>query len=318
VDARTRKWVLGGAQALLIAVIAWLAWRRLSGSIASSNFTSLHFSPGYLALSWLGLLGYYVLYTFGVHMVLRLLGAPSTIPRAFKLNFATNLGKYLPGGIWPAVGRMTLGPQLGMSRRAVAPGMVLEMGLSVTGGLLVYFLSVAFGGSLPPGTQPWHWAALAGLLAVGLLPPVWRRVLAFGFRVATVDAEVPHLSYLATLGLVLYFSLTWVFAGIGFRFYTLALVSGAPGDLLRYMGIYAAACVGGLVVVFAPGGIGVREGIITVLLAPLVGTGPAAVVGVSARVWSTILELVLSGTAVALPLKTAGPVEDDPEAGKAD
>lgn len=301
-DSASRRRLVVAAQIAMLAVVAFLAWRTLSGSLSSSGFLHLRFSPPYLLAAWAFLLGYYALYSVGANLVLRLLGArSSTVLRAFKLNFATNIGKYLPGGIWPAVGRMTLGPQLGLPRRTVAPAMVLEMGLSVAGGLLVFFVSLAFGGSLPAGTQPWHWGALAALVVLGLLPPVWRRVLAFGFRVAKVSAEVPHLSFAATLGLVLYFAMAWAVAGAGFRFYTLALVADAPGLPLQYVGIYAAACVGGLVIVFAPGGIGVREGLLAVLLAPLVGAGPAAVIGFSARVWSTLLELALSGIALALP-----------------
>jgi uncharacterized membrane protein YbhN (UPF0104 family) len=311
-----RRRLLVAAQVVVLAVIVFFAWRTLSAGLSASGFLRLRFSLPYLLLSWLGLFGYYAMYSVGAHLVLRLLGAESsTIVRAFKLNFATNIAKYMPGGIWPAVGRMTLGPQLGLPRRVVAPAMVIEMGLSVAGGLLVFFTSLAFGGTLPSGTQPWHWAALAALVLVGLLPPVWRRVLAFGFRVTKVDAEVPRMSFGATLGLVLYFAAAWFVAGVGFRFYTLALVAGAPGDVIRYAGIYAAACVGGLVIVFVPGGIGVREGVISVLLAPLVGPGPATIVGFSARVWSTLLELALSGTALALPLPASDVQSPRDEAG---
>jgi glycosyltransferase 2 family protein len=301
-DGRTKRVIAIVVQVVVLGAIGVLAYRQLSAGMKSSDFLHLRFSVPYLIAAWAGLLGYYLAYAFGAHLVLRLLGETNSTPvRAFKLNYATNIGKYLPGAIWPAVGRMSLGPKLGLSRRAVAPGMVLEMGLSVAGGLLVFFASLAFGGRMPSGTQWWHWALLAGCVVIGLLPPVFRRVLALGFKLAKVDADVPHLSFAATLGLVLYFAFAWVLAGIGFQFYTLALVAGAPVTWIPYMGAYAAACVGGLVIVFAPGGIGVREGVLTVLLAPLVGTGPAAVVGFSARVWSALLELALAGIALLLP-----------------
>ncbi len=310
--SRSRRRLVVAVQAAVLAVIAYFAYRTVSGSLSRTGFLHLRFSVTYLLAAWAFLFGYYALYSVGAHLVLRLMGAgSSTVLRAFKLNFATNIGKYLPGAIWPAVGRMSLGPQLGLPRRIVAPAMVLEMGMSVAGGLLVFFLSLAFGATVPTGTQPWHWAALASLVVVGLLPPVWRRVLAFGFRLTKVDAEVPRLSFASTLGLVAFFAGAWAVAGIGFRLYTTALVADAPGTVLGYIGIYAAACVGGLVIVFAPGGIGVREGFLTVLLAPLVGAGPAAVVGFSARVWSTLLELALAGVALTLPLKP-------PEGGQAE
>jgi hypothetical protein len=45
----------------------------------------------------------------------------------------------------------------------------------------------------------------------------------------------------------------------------------------------------------------VREGVLAVLITPFVGAGNAVIVGFAARVWSTLLELALSGGAVAMP-----------------
>lgn len=299
-------------QAALLAVIAFFVVRTLSRGLASSGFLHLRFSLPYLLLSWGALLGYYAMYTGGMDIIMRLLGAPSSFARVFKLNFSTNLGKYIPGGIWPVFGRLTLGPKLGLPRRIVAPGMVLEAGLSIAGGLMVFFASLVFGGVMPRGTQPWQWVALAAIVLVGTSPPVFRRVLALGFRLAKVDAPVPRLSFGATLALVVYYGVAWFVAGVAFRLYTLALVAGAPGNVLQYAGIYAAASVAGLVVLLAPGGIGVREGVISLLLAPLVGPAMATVVGFSARIWSTLVELSASAVALALPVRSAeAPSEDD-------
>ncbi len=304
-DARVRRGLTVAAQVAVLGVIAYFVWRALATGLKASDFLHLRFSLPYLLASWAVLVCYYAMYTGGMHVILRLLGAPSSLGRAFKLNFATSVGKYVPGGIWPVFGRLTLGPKLGLPRRVVAPGMVLEAGLSVAGGLLVFFASLVFGGVLPGATRSWQWAALAGIVVVGLLPPVFRRVLGWGFRLARVDAPVPRLGFATTLGLVAYYAVSWLVAGAALRLYTLALVTGAPGSVLRYAGAYAAASVTGLVVLLAPGGIGVREGVMTVLLAPLVGGASATVVGFSARAWSTLVELAASAVAVALPVRAS-------------
>lgn len=313
-DATLRRRLTLAAQAALLVVIGYFVWRTLSAGLASSGFLRLRFSLPHLLASWVALAGYYAMYAGGMHAILRLLGAPSSFGRAFKLNFATNLGKYVPGGIWPVLGRMTLGPKLGLPRRIVAPGMVLEAGLSIAGGLLVFFISLGFGGFVPSGTRPWQWAALAAIVLVGTAPPVFRRVLAFGFRLAKVDAPVPRLSFGATAGLVAYYGLAWVVAGLAFRLYTLALVADAPGRILQYAGVYAAASVAGLVVLLAPGGIGVREGVIALLLAPAIGAPSATLVGFTARVWSTLLELTASALALALPTSARHGAETGDEA----
>jgi uncharacterized membrane protein YbhN (UPF0104 family) len=55
---------------------------------------------------------------------------------------------------------------------------------------------------------------------------------------------------------------------------------------------FAAAYLIGFLALFAPGGIGVREGILTLLLTPYLGTGIAALVAVVARLWLTLIELL--------------------------
>ncbi|MCK5760325.1 MAG: hypothetical protein KAH33_03470, partial [Candidatus Delongbacteria bacterium] len=51
----------------------------------------------------------------------------------------------------------------------------------------------------------------------------------------------------------------------------------------------------GLLAIFAPGGIGVREGIMTVYLSMFIGSGLAAVIPWLYRIWLTLFELLLAG-----------------------
>jgi uncharacterized membrane protein YbhN (UPF0104 family) len=58
-----------------------------------------------------------------------------------------------------------------------------------------------------------------------------------------------------------------------------------------------------------PAGVGVREGTMTVLLAVMMPHPTAAVIAIAARLWVTVLELVLLGLARAF---IEGPPLDDP------
>ena len=316
-DPRLTRALRIGGQVLVLVVIAWYVYQSLAKGLAQSNFAALRLDWRWLALSWVLLAGYYAIYTLGLDAILRTLGSPSTYAKAFKLNFASNLGKYVPGGFWPALGRVALAPSMSLSRAHAAVSLVLEAGLSTAGGLIVFALSLGFGGTLPTGTQPWQWGALALLLVVCLHPAIFRRALGVAFRVAGVDQEPPSLSYAVTLGLVALYAVSWLVAGLAFQAFVRAVVSSASGNFLQYAGAYAAASVAGLMVLFAPGGLGVREGVLAVLVTPFVGAGNAVVVGFAARVWSTLLELALSAGALAMPAPAggAGPSHDDEGAG---
>ncbi|MHB1477889.1 MAG: UPF0104 family protein, partial [Coriobacteriia bacterium] len=83
------------------------------------------------------------------------------------------------------------------------------------------------------------------------------------------------------------------------------------GTLSLSLGAFAAASIGGLLVLFAPGGIGVREAILAGLLAPSYPLAVAVAAGVAARLWSTAVELLASGVSA---LMTHRRVQSGPEA----
>ena len=56
-------------------------------------------------------------------------------------------------------------------------------------------------------------------------------------------------------------------------------------------GVFALSHVAGIVVMFAPGGLGVREGALAVQLQKLVPGGVAGALAIGVRLWFTIAEL---------------------------
>ena len=300
-DPRVSKALRIGGQVVLVVIIAWYVYQSLHTSILKGNLASLRFDWRWLTLSWLCLAGYYALYTLGLDLVMRALGSPSTYLKAFKLNFASNLGKYVPGGFWPALGRAALAPAMSLSRAHAAISMVLEAGFSTAAGIAVFAISLAFGGVIPKGLYWWEFVLLALLIVAALHPAVFRRALGVAFKVARVKQEAPALSYGVSLLLFLVYVLSWIVAGFGMQFFAMALQSDVPFNPLVFAGAYGAASVAGLLVLFAPGGIGVREGVLAALITPVVGPGTSVVIAFAARVWSTLLEIVLSAIALVMP-----------------
>jgi hypothetical protein len=68
-----------------------------------------------------------------------------------------------------------------------------------------------------------------------------------------------------------------------------------PGTFLETAPAFAAAYVAGYVMVFSPAGLGIREGVLTLFLAPVTGQGTAAAFSLLARLWTTAVELLPAG-----------------------
>ncbi len=290
-------------QAGLFAIVAFFIWRSLRVGLQESGFVGLDFQPLVLLLSVVVLLFYYLLFVGGFWLLLRGLGEKPYFRDAFKLSFVSNVGKYLPGGIWPVASRMALAPRAGVRRHTMLVASALESAVSVTGGALLFLVALLFGAKSP--NQAPVWTALGILIAAGILlhPAVLRAVVGWSMRLLGIEGDPPYLSPTTAAGLVLYYSLTWLVGGIGFYTFTRALFVDVGASPLAYAGYFAASAIVGLLVLFAPGGIGAREGAMLLLMSGPLGAANAAVVALASRVWTSLTELSLSGLAVLLPYR---------------
>jgi len=296
-------------------LIAYFVYRSVSTQLATSNFLELHFTPVYLIAAWAFIALYYLLFAGGLWLVIRAMGYRPRYRDIFKLSFASNLGKYLPGGVWQVAGKVAMAKQAGVDRHAVLVATTVESAVSVTGGLLLFLTTTLLGAPFPSEIPKWPLYALMVGIFVALQPQIFARVVALGMKLLKIEGEPPHLKFRQIVALVLYYASIWVVAGTGFWLFTRSLTSDPGASIFAYAGYYAAAAIGGLLVLFVPAGLGVREGFLVTLIGPIISGGPATawVVAFAARVWSTAMELALSGAAVAMPFAGPGLTDDEAE-----
>ena len=145
--------------------------------------------------------------------VLRLLGVEARARRVVPWYFVGELGKYLPGGIWPVVGRGELARRGGVVRSRAYASVALSLAVLY---LAVMFVAAAF---LPfalsgGGFNPWMLCLLALPVGVGLLHHrVLEPMVLFVGRLAKrpVDVEIPR--WADSLGLVARYVPTWLLVG---------------------------------------------------------------------------------------------------------
>lgn len=81
-------------------------------------------------------------------------------------------------------------------------------------------------------------------------------------------------------------------------FWCLYLGVGGPSDqILRVTGAFALGHLIGAVAVFAPGGLGPREGVTAIVLAPILGAGPVLMLVAATRLFELAAELTYAGFA---------------------
>src|SRR5215471_3029180 len=199
------------------------------------------------------------------------LGSPLSVPGVARVVFLGQLGKYLPGLVWPVLAQMELGKTYRVLRHRSASASVIFMLLALLTGLLTALVMLPF-----TRTSSYLWVlAVTPVLLACLHPRVLNKLMSWLLRLA----RQPPLEH-PLRGRTLAVSLSWWFAAwicFGVQIWLLTIRLGAPvgSSLLLAIGAYAFAWSVGFIVVFVPAGIGLRDVLLVTTLSPVVGVGGA-------------------------------------------
>lgn len=300
-----RRRLLRLAQLALVVATAWFLityLRRYWSSVSSYDW---HVSPGWLALSAVVFLGYYVGQAAFWWLLLRGMRlAPPFIATA-SLWARSILARYIPGNVFMFLGRAWMSHSQGLPLDKVTAAMVYEQALGVLSALVAVALLFPF------------WTYERGLTALSLLlipllaallhprifGPLAARVLRL-LRRPPLEATLPFGTLLA---LLCYAVASWAVAGVGAWTLARAITGIGAGTLPLVTAAYAAAYVAGMVAFVFPSGIGVREAVLTAALRQELGSGVAMAWALLLRLWVTVLELVFVGLMMGVEALTRGP-----------
>lgn len=245
--------------------------------------------PVPLVLSSLLLLAAYVLSAGIWGRMQRELGGPPLRPReSVPVYLVANLVRYVPGKVWQIASLAALARGRGVPVAAATGAAVIGQGAALVAAAALGVPALL---ASPEPWRTWGIAGAAAILAALLVtsrPRVFGGLLRAWFRLARAEApeEVRVRDGARWLGLYVG---NWVLYAAAFALFVRSF--GHGGAPLLAGSSFAAAYVIGYVMVFAPAGLGPREGFLIAFLAPHYGAGPAGVVAVAARLWTTLVEV---------------------------
>ncbi len=292
-----KKWLSLAARVALTITVTWFILDRVGLTMAELRaWDDVLARPRPLpfAAATLLLLGTYaVTCLIWGRMVLEF-GGPSLSPRdSVSIFMIANLGRYLPGKIWSIVGMAALARGKGVSVAISTTAAVVMQGVGLLAAGLIGLGAFARGpDSLPRWGMAGTGLAIAGLLLLVAVPGLFRRAVNLWFRVARTEPP-RNLTAVAIVRWLLQVTAAWV--AIGASFWLFAVSLGVELSPVHAGSAFAAAYVAGYLMLFAPAGVGVREGFLVVLLSPSLGAGPATVLAIAARLWMTAADVIPAG-----------------------
>ena len=293
-EGRLRKWLLLGGQLLLTVLVTWLIIDRVGLGLAELRDVERSVwipGPALFALASALLLAAYFMSAALWGRIVGELGGPRLSARdAVRIFMIANLGRYIPGKVWQIAGLAALAKGKGVAPSTSAGAAVLGQGIAVIGAAAVGVVALLGG---PEAYRPWGVAGLVAVVVLAALlamPRVSDGLVRAWFRLVRSDAR-PDLQGSHTVRWLALYTLNWVLYAASFWVLALSLGFG-EGSPLPVASAFAAAYVLGYAMIFAPAGLGPREGFLIVFLTPHLGAAASGVVAIVARIWTTLVEVV--------------------------
>jgi hypothetical protein len=294
---------------LLFGLVVWLVGRSLVQNLNGVRWQDIHLRWGYLAAAWaLRLLQMTVAVTAYRMLLGRMCQTPSW-PVMFGVITVSSMGKYIPGRLAGLVGGVWMLGRRGVPVPAATGMIFMGRGLATSLDLLVavpLLLWQPISQRLP---LAWLFSLILTVTALVFLHP--KVFLGLGNAVLRKLRQAPlgrtwrFRDYLPPLGL---FAVNIAVGGVG-----LWLTALASGELSsRWMPILASAgsltAIAGLLAFFAPGGLGISEGVLLLVLGQIVSPAQCAVVVITSRLMWTSTEILLAASGLAV-LRLASPAK---------
>jgi uncharacterized membrane protein YbhN (UPF0104 family) len=218
---------------------------------------------------------------------------------AVRVFAVSQLGKYVPGSVWPTVMQTQAGRTWSTSRRTMLAATLIAIVMNCCVGLVLACIVLPLHSSAALGHYWWAYLALPFLLAL-LYPRAIPALLDRVFSLLHQPPLVDRLNVAAGLRAVGWSLASWVALGAHLEILSDAVGHGGFSVLFVSIGAIALAIPIGVLVIPVPAGAGIREAVLVVVLSTTLASSQAAAVAVASRGLLLAADLVLAGLAVVV------------------
>lgn len=283
------KWLKIAFGVLVVVFLAWYFWKNwdeFSDKIMNVNI-------GIFIFSMLFYFVYKITLASLWHYITKINDCSIKYEKAVTSYLYSILGKYIPGKVFMLAARLTYYKEEDAPLAKVTVCFFIENVCTLLGAAMLFIVSLFFFPNELLNDYKW----LTVLLIVAFFVCIHPKIINFFLRIIgklfKKNLEIP-MKYSQMLKVVLMFIGNWLIVGFGFFILTKSIYPEVGwNEMLYCAGIWGVSAIMGILAIFAPSGLGVREGIIVAGLMLIMPESDAMVISVVSRLWQTIPELVL-------------------------
>jgi uncharacterized membrane protein YbhN (UPF0104 family) len=203
--------------------------------------------------------------------------------------------KYIPGYGWQLVGKSYMTTKIGYASNTVIASMLFEFMVILFSGLFIaaLFIPPNFDLQLPIFTiiiRNRHFLQVLALVILVGCPHFFQLISS---RIPK-NKTMPRIDLRWVMVLVVLLGFTWIVNSVGFSFLFTAVGIQTPISLPYTVFVFTSTFIIGLIVIIAPGSIGVRESLFIFFLTPVIGGSVAGVIAIVYRIITIFAEVLMA------------------------
>jgi uncharacterized membrane protein YbhN (UPF0104 family) len=286
------RWIIAFAIFVFLGKMVWENWNQ----VKDVPFTLRPFP--FILSTFIFAFSYFIQVWAWTLITVKLRIAVS-FPETIKSWFYSQLGKYLPGKVWLLLSRFYYYESKGKARERISVALYLEMVTVIVAAGVIFLAALILFKEMGPfysGGQFWCLALAFILVAfIFLHPKVLQGVLNWILVHFKKEPVLLSVSYANIIWILFVCIVAWVVGGIGFYLFVDSVYAVSSKYILFLTGALAISSILGLIAIFAPSGLGVREGVLVYLLSFVMAAPVAVIISILTRLWMTLIEIGLIG-----------------------
>ncbi len=299
---------------LIIAGSAWFFYHEFSANWNSLLKAEISYNPSFLCIAFLLICGGYLVNTFAWQQLINhyATGRKIRFSESIAIVNTSQLTKYLPGKAWSFALQMWWMGEKGFSRPVVFFVNLIAMFSSLLATSLAGILLFSVTNKIL-NTQEVIFACLAGIAVYLIFILFYNPIINFSIhlikRIFKKDISTFKVAFKRIIiTQLLYISGTMIFAaGMYFVCFGLGMENNVLG-ILTVLGAILISDVIGFVVLISPGGLGIRESVMYLILGKVSVISMALIIPIATRVVTMLADLLLglTGTILLRKFKKSG------------
>jgi len=228
-------------------------------------------------------------------------GAHFSFWHMFKIFNLTNIGRYLPGKLWNVLGLFYLTKEYGISKRDTMLAVIISeigyKGSAIIIGILYFMFAPLYKNLLPV------MIAVLILFLIVIHPRILGYLINILLKLIKKQPVEITFNYLVQAKYILLYFIVWFLHSLAFYVFVNSFTSTETIGIFHFLTIMPLCWIVGYIIIFAPGGIGVREGMLVLILGQYIPSELAAVIAISQRIWFILIEGINTLIAVTITSK---------------